>query len=57
MAKQIRQLTLNGRLVKTFDSLKQASKELKICNTLISACCNFRADTAGGFRFEFENDV
>ena len=54
--KPVRQLTLKGDLIKVFDSAKTASVKLNINNTSISKVCNYHADTAGGYRFEFQND-
>ena len=51
--KPVNQYTKSGIFVKMYDSCKTASVTLDIDKTSISKCCNFEADTAGGFRFEF----
>ena len=54
--KIVRQYTTSGLFVKVYDSVKSASVTLNIDSTSISKCCNFDADTAGGFRFEFKQN-
>lgn len=40
-------------LDKTFQSGKAAARELKLNNSYISACCNGRIKTTGGYHFQF----
>jgi hypothetical protein len=54
--KTVKQYTTSGLFVKMYDSVKSASVTLNIDSTSISKCCNFDADTAGGFRFEFKEN-
>lgn len=44
----------NNHLIKRWDSLKQASKELGICKSTISMCLNGRYETAGGYVWKFD---
>ena len=55
--KKVIQLSISGKLINIFDSLKIASTELNIDYYSISKCCNFKQDKAKGYRFEFEEDV
>jgi group I intron endonuclease len=43
----------NGLFIKEWESIKLATKELKINN--ISACCKGKLNTAGGFKWEYKN--
>jgi hypothetical protein len=54
--KKVRQLTLQGDLIKVFDSMKSASVILDVNYYSISKCCNFTYDQTKGYRFEFETD-
>ena len=56
LKKPVKQYTRGGKFIKMYDSCKTASVTLDIDKTTISKCCNFEADTAGGFRFEFIED-
>ena len=55
--KQIKQLDKKtNELIKVWSGLREASRELKIDVNSISACCNGRYKTAGGFIWKF-NEV
>lgn len=54
--KRVRQLTLKGEFIKSFDTMKEAAKELNVDYYGISKCCNFSCDHVKGFKFEFENN-
>ena len=40
--------------IKEWDSILNASNELKICKVSISACCRNKKETAGNFIWEFK---
>ncbi len=48
---KIKQLDLNGNLIKEFDSVIEASKELSITRSTISRCLTNKIKTAGGFKW------
>lgn len=53
-SKKIIQKTLDNKIIKVWDSMSEASKELKINLSDISMCChNIRVSKAGGYRWEF----
>nr|DAI72181.1 MAG TPA: intron associated endonuclease [Bacteriophage sp.] len=49
----VAQYTLEGVHIKTFDSATSAAKELGIQQSLISACCNGRRKSTGGYQWAF----
>ncbi len=51
--KKIKQYSKNGNLIKTWDSIIDASKELNISNTSISNCLKGRCKTACGYRWKY----
>ena len=54
-SKKIKQLNLDGELIRIWNSISDAVKGLKLKNGCgISNCCNGRQKTAHGFIFEFE---
>lgn len=52
--KAVLQFDKDGNLIKEWDFLKQASRELSIHYGQLSACCNGKEKTAGGFKWEFK---
>jgi hypothetical protein len=52
-AKKIIQFDLNMNKINFFDSIKKASNELNINDSLISACCKGKRNSTGGFKFMY----
>jgi hypothetical protein len=52
-SKKVSQYTLDGNLVKTYNSTSEAEKETHIRSGNISRCCSGNRPTAGGFRWEY----
>lgn len=52
---RVRQINIDGSIVKEYDSILEASKITGICRTAINNCCNKkpRYKTAGGYIWEF----
>ena len=50
---RIAQYTMNGTLVKIWDTQKEASLVTGISNVYISMCCYGRMKSAGGYRWSF----
>lgn len=50
-AKIVNQLDLDGNFIKAWECIKDASKELKLCDSSISYCCKGKRKTCGGFRW------
>lgn len=55
----ILQYNLNGKFIKEWNSISQASKELNISKSDICQCCkkSKRHLTAGGFKWEYKGDL
>ena len=51
--RKVAQCSMDGELIRIFDSGMDAANELNLQNTLISACCNGRRKATGGFRWIF----
>ena len=51
--KPIRMLNLQGVLLKTFESMKDAEKETSINHSKISSVCHGKRKKAGGYIWEF----
>jgi hypothetical protein len=49
--KKIKQITINGEFIRTWDSISDAKKELKILH--ISECCLHKIKSAGGYKWEY----
>lgn len=50
-SKKVIQLSLNGEIVKVWDSIKSAKEELKINH--ISSCCSGKLKTCGGYKWKY----
>lgn len=51
--KKVFQYTLDNKLIKTWDSARIASRELKIPYQNISACCRNEIQTAGKYKWSY----
>ena len=49
--KKVIQLDLNDNVLNEFESMKQAEQETGVFATSISACCNGKVKSAGGFKW------
>lgn len=56
ISKPVRQMDLDGKLIKVWESPQTASKQLGLCSQTIYRCCNHpeRSKSAGGFKWEYE---
>ena len=52
-SKRVRQLTLDGQLIREFDALTDAERTLGINHRMISDCCKGKQKTCKGFRWEY----
>lgn len=52
-SKSTKQLTLDGYVIKTWDSLMDIQRNLGMCNQSISDVCNHKQKTAYGYKWEF----
>lgn len=55
LRKPIDQYSKDGQFIKRFESIKQASDELGICDSTITACAKGRVKSAGGFIWKYVN--
>lgn len=55
--KQVLQYDKQMNLIKEFDSIKTASIETNTSYSGISACCNDKQKTAGGFIWAYKNNI
>lgn len=51
--KPVQMLTLNGKVIKEFKSIKEAAKELNIPDTHISDCCKGKYSQSGGYIWRY----
>lgn len=57
LSKQVAQFSSNGKFIKKFPSISEASRQLNICTSHITECCNGKRKKAKGFIWKFyEND-
>ena len=54
--KSVVQLNLNGELIATYESIKDASQETDILKSGIIRCCQDKLKKAGGFRWMYKED-
>jgi predicted GIY-YIG superfamily endonuclease len=54
--KSVKQYTLDGKLVKEYECIRDASDETGINKGNISLCCNNKRKTTGGFIWKFSDD-
>ena len=52
-SKKVKQLSLSGSLIKNWDSLSEAARQLKINRGNISNCCYGVVKQVGGFRWKY----
>lgn len=57
LGKHVVQFDLDGNILNTFISARQAFAETGVSYKHISLCCNNKRRTAGGFRWKFEKDL
>lgn len=55
LRKSVIQLTLNGDLIKEWESATVAGETLSLQISNITACCNGRVKTCGGFKWKYKN--
>ena len=55
--KPIYQLSLEGKVIRKWDMIKQASEKLNIEKVCIARCCRKEQKTAGGYRWEFKEEI
>jgi hypothetical protein len=52
-ARKVNQYSLDGKLIRTWDYMKQATKSLGIPYQNIGKCCRTSKGTAGGFKWSY----
>jgi group I intron endonuclease len=50
---EVEQFSLDGKLIKVWDSMVEAARSLGVWNTNIFKCCNGQAKTCGGFKWKY----
>lgn len=53
-SKKVNQYNLIGEYIKTWDCIKDASRELNIKDSNISLCCKGKRNKAGGYMWKYE---
>ena len=53
-SKQVLQYNLNGNFIKEWESIKEASRFLKINDSSISACCKHKQNKAGNYIWRYK---
>lgn len=54
--KPVKQLSKDGGLIRIWESIKEAAKELNICSGDISRAANNKRYTAGGYKWQFAKE-
>jgi group I intron endonuclease len=54
LSKKVEQYDLQDNLIKVHDSMSDAARECKTYHSSISACCNGKKETSGGFKWKFQ---
>lgn len=54
LSKSVYQISLSDKLLNEFSSVGEASRKLGLGRANISACCNGRRTTAGGYKWKFK---
>lgn len=54
--KKVAQYTLDGKLIKVFDSIRKAEKETGVHSALICSVCKGRRDKTRGYKWEYIYD-
>jgi hypothetical protein len=52
-SKKIRQLTLNGKLIKIHPSVKDTAISINVTSSVIIETCKGKQKTSGGFKWEY----
>lgn len=53
LSKKVNQYDFNGNLIKTWDNIRMAAKELNINDSKISAVCKFKRNKTGGYVWRY----
>ena len=56
-AKRVAQLTLDGKIIKIFNSLNEAGRELNISSQNIGKVCKNERKSAGGYKWKYFQDL
>ena len=56
LSKEVEQYDFDGNFIQNFLSVGEAAKKLNIDHSLISACCNKRRKSTGGFQFIYKGE-
>jgi len=57
LSKAVCQLTLSGEFIKDFYSSKHAEREILIDHSNIAKCCKGKANSAGGYKWQYKEAV
>ena len=49
-------MDLNGEIIKTWESIKKASKTLNIDSSAITKCCKGKLKQTGGFKWQYHDE-
>lgn len=54
--KEVIQKTIDNNIIRKWNSIKEASESLNICNVAIFNCCKGKSKTCNGYRWEYANE-
>lgn len=54
--KKVNQYDLSGNYIKTFNSIVEASKEVNVYKSNISACCKGKYKTSAGYKWKYAEE-
>lgn len=55
--KPIYQLDLEEKIIREWDTIKQASEKLNIQKVCIASCCRKKQKTAGGYKWKYKEEI
>lgn len=55
--RSVKKLSLEGKLLKEYPSIKDAAKETGLPHSSISFCCSGRYQTAGGYKWKYKEAI
>jgi len=54
--RKVNQYDLNGKFIKTFESLTEAAKSAKISRTMILLCCKAMRHSGAGYQWRYYDE-
>lgn len=55
-SKPVNQYTMSGEYIKTFDSCRDAERQMGFAKSVISKCCTGKSKSSGGYQWKFSEE-